>query len=366
MDFFHTTVSNSALAKVTEVLKSGFLNEGSVVKNFETDLGAYLKAPHVVTTNSATAALFLCLRHLGVGPGDEVILPAQTFIATGLVILHAGATPVFADIDAETGNISAASIRAKITERTKAIMPVHWGGEPCDMDAIGAVANEHGLPVIEDAAHAFGAEYRGRMVGSISRFTCFSFQAIKAMTTGDGGAISLTSDEDIDGLLRLRWFGMKKGEAPVTEIGERSIDVHVAGYKYHMNNVAAALGVGNLEGYPERLARRRAIAERYNTALDQIPGLRLRRMDPESRSACWLYTLLVDERVNFCRAMKARDVPVTIVDRRIDKHPVFGGGPRAGLTGTEIFDRDQIHIPIHEALSDADVEQVITAIKAGW
>jgi len=363
MDFFHTTVSDSALAKVTEVLKSGFLNEGAVVKTFETNLGAFVNAPHVLTTNSATAALFLCLKHLGIGPGDEVILPPQTFIATGLVILHVGATPVFADIDPETGNISAEAIRARITERTKAIMPVHWGGEPCDMRAIAAVAGD--IPVIEDAAHAFGAEYKGAMLGSISRFTCFSFQAIKGLTTGDGGAIALTSEADVDGLLRLRWFGMRKGEAPVSEIGERSIDVHVPGYKFHMNNIAAALGVGNLEGYSERLERRRAIAARYSAAFAQVPGLRLRRMDPESRSASWLYTLLVDERVNFCRAMKARDIPATIVDRRIDKHPVFGG-LTPGLHGAEIFDRDQIHIPIHEGLSDGDVEQVIAAVKAGW
>jgi perosamine synthetase len=233
------------------------------------------------------------------------------------------------------------------------------------MRAISAVADAHDIPVIEDAAHAFGAEYKGRMVGSVSRFTCFSFQAIKGMTTGDGGAIALTSDDDVDGLLRLRWFGMKKGEAPATEIGERSIDVHMPGYKFHMNNVAAALGIGNLEGYADRLRRRRAIANRYTEAFAQVPGLRLRRTDPESRSACWLYTLLVDERVNFCRAMKARGVPVTIVDRRIDKHPVFGG-LTPGLTGAEIFDRDQIHIPIHEGLSDADVEQVVAAVKAGW
>lgn len=365
MDFFHTTVSDAALSKVNEVLKSGFLNEGAVVKEFEAGLGAYVGTPHILTTNSATAALFICLKHLGIGPGDEVILPPQTFIATGLIILHAGATPVFADIDPQTGNISATGIRAKITERTRAIIPVHWGGEPCDMNPINALAAEHGIAVIEDAAHAFGAEYKGAMIGAVSRYTCFSFQAIKGMTTGDGGAIALTSPDDVDGLLRLRWFGMKKGEAPVTEIGERSVDVFVPGYKFHMNNIAAALGVGNLQGYAPRLERRRAISARYDAAFAQVPGLRLRQMDKDSRSACWLHTVFVDERVNFCRAMKARDVPVTVVDRRIDKHPVFGG-ITPGLTGAEAFDRDQIHIPIHEGLSDADVEQVIAAVKAGW
>lgn len=365
MEFFHTTVSDAALSKVTEVLRSGFLNEGDVVKEFETNLADYIGCSRIITTNSATAALFLCLKRLGIGPGDEVIIPPQTFIATGLVVLHSGAKPVFADIDAETGNISPEAIRAKITPRTKAVMPVHWGGEPCEMSAINAIADEHGLAVIEDAAHAFGAEYYGKRIGTVSRFTCFSFQAIKGMTTGDGGAIALTSDEDIDALLRLRWFGMKKGEAPVSEIGERSIDVSVPGYKYHMNNIAAAIGVGNLEGYPDRLTRRRAIADQYMQSLAQISGLRLRRSNTATPSACWLFPVLVDDRLNFCRALKSRQVPVTVVDRRIDKHSVFGG-LTPDLPGAEKFDREQIHIPIHEGLTDADVDQVIGAIKAGW
>ena len=231
MNMFHTTVSEAAIANVVEVLRSGFLNEGQVVKDFEGALSKFIGAPHVVTTNSATAALHLCLVHLGIGPGDEVIVPPQTFIATGLVVLHTGATPVFADVHPDNGNIDPESIRRKITKRTKALMPVHWGGEPCDMDAINAIAAEHGLAVIEDAAHAFGAEYKGRMIGTISRLTCFSFQAIKGMTTGDGGAITALSDEDARGVLRRRWFGMIKGEAPVSDIGERSIAINTLGYK---------------------------------------------------------------------------------------------------------------------------------------
>ncbi|KRA57524.1 hypothetical protein ASD89_07645 [Caulobacter sp. Root656] len=365
MNFFTTKVSEAAIDRVVEVLRSGFLNEGAVVKEFEAGLVDYVGAPHVVTTNSATAALHLCLVHLGVGPGDEVIIPPQTFIATGLIVLHAGATPVFADIDPETGNIDPESVRRKITARTKAVIPVHWGGEPCDMDAINAIAAEAGVAVIEDAAHAFGAVYKGRMVGTLSRLTCFSFQAIKGMTTGDGGAIAAPSEEDAIMLTRRRWFGIDKARTPVTDIGERSVAIDVLGYKYHMNNIAAALGVGNLPTHPARLARRREIGAIYRRELAQAPGVRHIRRRDDSEGSFWLFPLLVEEREAFGRAMKSRNVPITVVDRRIDKHPILGG-LREDLVGAAEFDAAQIHIPIHEDLTDDDVLQVVDAVKAGW
>jgi len=365
MNFFTTEVSEDAITKVVEVLRSGFLNEGAVVKEFEAGLVNYVGAPHVVTTNSATAALHLCLVHLGIGPGDEVIIPPQTFVATGLIVLHAGATPVFADIDPETGNIDPQSVRDKITSRTKAVIPVHWGGEPCDMDALNAIAAEAGIAVIEDAAHAFGATYKGKMIGQISRLTCFSFQAIKGMTTGDGGAIAVQTEDDAIMLTRRRWFGIDKARTPVTDIGERSVAIDVLGYKYHMNNIAAALGVGNLPTHPRRMARRREIGATYLRELQNVPGLRHIRRREDSEGSFWLFPLLVEEREAFGRAMKSRDVPITVVDRRIDKHPVLGG-LREDLSGAAAFDAVQIHIPIHEGLSDEDVGKVVEAVRLGW
>ena len=365
MNFFTTKVSDEAIERVVQVLRSGFLNEGAVVKEFEADLVDYLGAPHVVTTNSATSALHLALIHLGIGPGDEVIIPPQTFVATGLVVLHAGATPVFADIDPETGNIDPASVRRKITARTKAVIPVHWGGEPCDMDTLNAIATEAGIAVIEDAAHAFGAVYKGRMVGTLSRLTCFSFQAIKGMTTGDGGAIAVQSEEDAILLTRRRWFGIDKTRTPVTDIGERSVAIDILGYKYHMNNIAAALGVGNLPDHPARLSRRRAIGATYLHELAQVAGLRHIRRRADSEGGFWLFPILVERREDFGRAMKSRDVPITVVDRRIDKHPILGG-LREDLEGAARFDAEQIHIPIHEDLSDEDVAKVVESVKSGW
>lgn len=365
MQFFHTTVSEEAIARVSEVLRSGFLNEGQSVREFEAALREWTGAPEVLAVNSCTSALTLCLLHLGVGRGDEVIVPPQTFIASGLVVLHAGATPVFADIDPETANISPASVRAKITPRTKAIIAVHWGGAPCDMDALNAISDETGVPLIEDAAHAFGARYKGKPIGAVSRFTCFSFQAIKGLTTGDGGAIACRDGADVKSLQKLRWFGIDKTVTNVSAIGERITNVDVAGFKNNMNNISAAIGLGNLPSYRARLARRAEIAARYREAFRGINGVRLLRLEEGAESSWWLFTLRVDRREDFARAITSRDVPVTVVDRRIDRHSVFGG-ERADLTGAALLDAEQIAVPLHEGLSEEDVAHVIAAVKAGW
>ncbi|MFM7853179.1 MAG: DegT/DnrJ/EryC1/StrS family aminotransferase, partial [Flammeovirgaceae bacterium] len=186
---FNTYVHPHASIEIQKVLSSTFLSEGETAAQFEQKLTTDLYLHNCAALNSGTSALHLALVLAKVGKGDEVILPAQTFIATGLVILQQGATPVFADIEYTTGNISVESIKQKITAKTKAIIPVHWGGYPCDMDEIGLLAQKSQIAVIEDAAHALGATYKKRSIGTISDFTCFSFQAIKHLTTGDGGAL---------------------------------------------------------------------------------------------------------------------------------------------------------------------------------
>ncbi len=213
MDFFHTTITPGAIERATQVLQSGWLSEGRLVKEFEAALSSRLGIQNPVAVNSGTSALHLALALCGVGPGDEVILPAQTFVATGLVILMQGATPVFADIDPQTGNLSPAAIREKITPRTRAVMPVHWGGYPCDMDEINTLAAENGLAVIEDAAHALGARYKDCLAGALSRFTAFSFQAIKHLTTGDGGALCCLVEADAKAAFVRRWFGIDRANS---------------------------------------------------------------------------------------------------------------------------------------------------------
>jgi dTDP-4-amino-4,6-dideoxygalactose transaminase len=365
MDFFNVHVSPRSRELVDEVLASGWLSEGKMTRRFEQELSERLGILHPVALNSGTAALHLGLALAGVRPGDEVILPPQTFVATGLAILMHGATPVFADVDALSGNITSAAIERAITPRTRVVLPVHWGGYPCDLDEINTLAKRHGLTVIEDAAHALGATYRGRPIGAVSRFTAFSFQAIKHVTTGDGGALSCSSPADARAAVTRRWFGIDRDGNRPSILGERVFDIETVGYKSHMNDLAAALGLGNLEDFPARLARRQLIARRYREALAGVAGLRLPPLATDRTHACWLFTILVERREDFIRKLLSRDIPASVVHLRIDRYTVFGGIHR-GLEGQTAFDERQVSIPVHDGLTDDDVQSVIAAIRSGW
>lgn len=365
MNFFHTHVSESAVNLASEALRTTFISEGKLVREFETRLAQDHGLSRPVALNSGTTALHLGLILAGVGPGDEVILPAQTFIATGMVVLAERAKPVFCDIDPETGNMCPKSLAAKMTIRTKAAMPVHWAGYPCDLDEINAVCRDAGLAVIEDAAHALGAEYRGKPIGSISRFTAFSFQAIKHITTGDGGAICCLEESDEANARIRRWFAIDRANAQPSILGERLYDADRVGYKYHMNDLAAAVGLGNLPDLPKIKARLAEIAARYRRELAGVDGLKFLRSDADRVSGNWLFTIRVQRREDFIRALADRGVPTSVVHLRIDKNSVFGG-PCSDLVGQAIFNEEQVSLPIHFGLSDADIEQVIAAVKAGW
>jgi len=365
ISFFHVHISPLAIELATKALHSGWVSEGEVVKEFETRLAATLGVKNPVAVNSGTSALHLALVLCGVGRADEVILPAQTFVATGMVILMQGATPVFADIDPMTGNISPQSIAERITPRSRAIMPVHWGGYPCDLDEINSLARRHNLAVIEDAAHALGAAYKGRPIGSISRFTAFSFQAIKHLTTGDGGLLCCPGESDADAAFVGRWFGIDRADSKPGLLGARGYNIETVGYKYHMGNIAAAIGLGNLDGFPARLARRRQIATFYRSQLRGVSGLQLLRAEADREHAYWLFTILVDGREDFVRKLDGEGIPTSVVDLRIDQNAVFGG-IRDDLPGQAEFNNRQIAIPLHDNLTDADVERIVGTIRSGW
>ncbi len=365
MDFFVTHVSSRSIELTTQTLLSTYLSEGKRVKEFEEQLSAQLGLYNPVALNSGTSALHLALVLAGVGAGDEVILPAQTFVATGLVILMQEAIPVFADIDPTTGNISPHSILTKLTSRTKAIIPVHWGGYPCDMDEINAIGDQHGLAVVEDAAHALGATYKGKPIGAVSRFTAFSFQAIKHLTTGDGGALCCTDISDAHNALVRRWFGIDRANSQPSVLGERVYDIDGVGFKYHMNDLAASLGLGNLETFSLRLARRQQIGLLYREQLACVPGLQLLRSDPDRTHAYWLFTILVERREDFIRKLASYGIPASVVHLRIDHNTVFGG-LREDLYGQAEFNERQVSIPVHEALSEEDVDKIIDTIRSGW
>lgn len=366
INFFNTYIAPAALENVQQVLHTGYLSEGKIVAEFEAGLATKAGIKNPVALNSGTAALHLALVVAGIGAGDEVIIPAQTFIATGLAVLMVGATPVFADIQYETGNIDPADVTKKITSDTKAIIPVHWGGYPCDMDELLAIATANKLFLIDDAAHAIGATYKNNMIGALADMSCFSFQAIKHLTTGDGGALGCKSLLHYKKAMSLRWFGIDRQNSPVGPLGEREYNLDTVGYKYHLNNFAAALGLANLEVLIANLERRREIAERYDNALKNIPGINLFEYDPNKISSYWLYGFHVENRNKFIKKMATADVPTSVVHLGIQKNDIFNHASTNTLTQQTRFDETQIHIPVHNELKDDDVEYILKTIKSGW
>ena len=363
--FFNTHIAASAFEKVKGVLASTFLSEGKIVGDFERALTKQCGIINPVALNSGTAALHLALVTAGIGNGDEVILPAQTFIASGLAILMAGATPVFADIQYETGNIDPEDVLKKITAKTKAIMPVHWGGYPCDMDELQTIATNHNLLIIEDAAHAIGATYKEKFIGAISDMTCFSFQAIKHLTTGDGGALACKDAAHFEKAMSLRWFGIDRKKSSVGLLGERDYNVTGVGYKYHLNDYAAALGQANLETLTANLTRRRALAAYYNAELKDVAGINLFEYKNDRESAYWLYGFHVENREAFILKLKEKDIPASIVHAGIDRNDVFKNA-ESELPVQRHFDETQIHIPVHNDISDEQAEHIVHTIKTGW
>lgn len=365
MEFFHTYVSEKSRELVKRVLEEEWLSEGKRVKQFESELTKKLGLINPIAVNSGTSALHLALSLAEIKKEDEVILPPQTFISTGLAIKMQGAIPVFADINPNTGNISPRSIEEKITEKTKAIMPVDWSGYPCDLNEINSIANKYNLSVIEDAAHALGATYKGKPLGSISRFTIFSFQAVKQLTTGDGGALCCINEEDAKKGFIKRWFGIDREKSKPSLLGEREYDVTEIGYKYHMNDVAAAIGLGNLEEYTSRLKKRQEIAGYYRDELKDLSGIKLLELKKDRTHAYYLFTMLVDERENFIRKLKEKGVPSSVVHLRIDKNSLFGGITK-NLMGQEYFNEKQVAIPVHDGLNQEQIEYIVKTIKSGW
>ena len=362
---FTTFIHPSAQQRVGAVLASTFLSEGKLVKEFETCLRDDLGMVHPAALNSGTSALHLALEVAGVGVGDEVILAPQTFIASALTVVQVGAKPIFADIQYSTGNIDPTDIEHRITPRTKAIMAVHWGGYPCDMVEIQVIADRHNLIVIEDAAHSPGATYQGRAIGSISDYTCFSFQAIKHLTTGDGGALCAREPDKAREVFRRRWFGIDRANSPMNEVGEREYDLTDVGYKYHLSDYAAALGLANLQGFTERMTQRRTLVQHYQTGLQNVVGITHFERKSDRESANWLYGFHVENRLEFIRAMRAKGISASVVHDGIDNNTLFGG-KRLELNNQRWFDETQVHIPMHDDLTIEQVVYIVDAIKQGW
>ena len=361
INFFSTNISPNVFDELNTILKSGFISAGKQSEIFESKLSD-LGLINPITVNSGTVTMFLALLSHNIGPGDEVIIPAQTFVATGLVVKQVGAKVIFADINSETGNIDVKSIKEKITKKTKAIIPVHWGGYPCDMDEINELAKKHNLIVIEDAAHALGSTYKNKSIGSISDFTSFSFQAIKQLTTGDGGALCCLNDEKYHTIKNLRWFGIDRENSIPTILGEREYDLTLVGYKAHMNDISATIGIGNLSDFNNNLERNQYIAKRYNEELYDVKGIKILNYKNDRQSSYWLYPLIVDDRIEFINKLKSKNIPTSVVHLGIDKNTIFGGKD-SSLKNQRFFDEHQIHLPINPSITEEQLNYIIKTIK---
>ncbi|MFN0057475.1 MAG: aminotransferase class I/II-fold pyridoxal phosphate-dependent enzyme [Planctomycetota bacterium] len=359
--------------EVIEVLRSGWITTGPRTQKFERMLAEYSGAKEVVAVNSCTAALHVALLTLDLKPGDEVITSPVTWPSTANMIIHAGGTPVFADIERDTFNIDVARIEEKITNRTRALLPVHLAGQPVDMDGINALKEKHGLEVIEDAAHAIGAEYRGRRIGSLSRYTCFSFYPIKNITTGEGGALALNDTADADRVRTLVLHGITRDAwKRYTQSGSIHWECVTPGWKYNMPDLAAALGIHQLKKLDNFIEIRRRYARLYQRAFIDTPEIMLPSTMDGCRHAHHLFIIMLRTemlkitRDQFVQSLKQENIGTGIHFRALHLQPYFRERynlhtedlPNATFTSERI-----ISLPLYPAMAEKDVLVVANTVK---
>lgn len=369
-------IGDEEVDEIKDCLRSGWLGTGPKVARFEKDFAAYkgVTESHVAAVNSCTAALHVSLIAAGIGPGDEVITTPITFCATVNAIIHSGATPVLADIDPVTMNIDPAQIETRITSKTKAILPVHMTGRPCDMTAIMLLARKYKLIVIEDCAHAIEAEYRGQRAGTIGDFGCFSFYVTKNVITGEGGMIVAKREANIEHAKILALHGMSKDAwKRYSDDGYKHYYAVECGFKYNMMDLQAALGIHQLARVEKNWKRREQIWRIYQEAFADLPITRPAEPESNTRHAYHLYTLLIDDKIcgisrdQFLQAMTAHKVGVGVHYLSIPEHPYyherFGWHPR-DFPEALIVGRRTVSLPLSPYLSNRDVEDVILATRS--
>lgn len=367
-------IGDAEIAAVSEALRSGWVTTGPLAKEFERAFTSYLGGDlHSVAVNSATAGLHLALEALGIGQGDEVIAPTLTFTATVEVARYLGADAVLVDVDPVTLNMDPAQVRAAITPRTKAIIPVHYGGLACDMDAILAIAHEHGLKVIEDAAHALPTTWRGTLVGQLqSDVTVFSFYANKTITTGEGGMATTRHSALADRMRIMRLHGMNRDafDRFTSKTPAWYYEVIAPGFKYNMTDIAAAMGAVQLTRLPQFVERRQYLAARYNAQLAALP-LTLPAPAPPGDAHAWhLYVIRLREEAALTRdeliqALSDRGIGTSVHYVPLHRHPYWRD--RYQLTPAMFPHADaayhaMVSIPLFTAMSDADQDRVIDAL----
>lgn len=364
ISLFHPHVPSKAIEYVSQVLSTKWIGQGPKVDEFEERFGAFIGGDRsCIAVGAGTDALHLAYLLADVKNGDEVICPLFTCTATNIPLLYLDAKVVFADVDPDSLNIDTTDVRKRITERTKAIVCVHNAGLPCDMDELRDLAKDHNLALIEDAAHALGASYKGIPVGQISDFTMFSFQAIKHLTTGDGGMLVLKDHELANKARRLRWFGIDRKSK---QSGNWENDITEIGYKYQLTDIGAALGLAGLEEIDQIIPYRQSLLNLYSHSLQGIPGISLVGANHTDRThAAWMCTVLVDDRDGLQKKLKDHGIESALVHYRNDHYSVFGGR-RTDYPNMDAVEGRYLNIPLHTRMSADDVYRVCSVIRSGW
>lgn len=364
---FRPSITQEEIEAVVDVMKSGWIGLGPVTQQFEEALARHFGVEHAIALNSGTAALHLAVHLLHLKPGDEVIVPTVTFVSTAHVVQYCGARVVFADVDEETLCINIDDVRRKITADTRAIIPVHYGGHPCDMDALADLAQGRNIAMIEDAAHACGAKYKGKPIGTISPLTCFSFHAVKNLTCGEGGAIFTNSENWARQLRQLRWMGISKdtyvrsGQATRDKVYAWQYWVNDLGFKYHMHDLSAAIGLVQLRRLEENNNKRRKIVERYNQAFAGHHWIDTPVERADVQSSWHIYPIKVLARDRLINHLKKRGIAPGVHYYPIHLHPYYKSLNADCPIAEDIWKRI-LSLPMYPDMTERDIDRVIEAV----
>lgn len=366
-------IGKQEIDEVVASLKTGWLSTGPKVTRFEEEIKKYLGCPSAKAVNSCTAGMHLALIAAGIGQGDEVITTPMTFAATANVILHVGATPIFVDVERQTGNIDVDQVEAKINRKTKAIFPVHLYGRPCRMDKIMKLAQKHKLIVIEDAAHAFGAEYHGQKIGTIGDFTCFSFYVTKNLITGEGGMVTTSKKKWADLIEMYALHGMSRGAwKRYSDAGYSHYLIEVPGYKYNMMDLQAAIGIHQLKKFKKMQSRRKVIWQKFNQGLAGLPLELPAPFEKNSVHGLHLYTILIDlkklkvNRDFVLQALHKENIGAGVHFISLHLHPFYQkrfSFRKNDFPEANFISQRTISLPFSAKLTNKDVNDVISAVQ---
>lgn len=369
MAFSQPLIGQEEINEVVDTLKSGWITTGPKTKKFESQFSDFIGTKNAIAVSSCTAALHLALVCNDIKDGDEVITTPLTFASTANVVVHQNAKPVFVDIQKDTYNIDPDKIEEKITDKTKAIIPVHYAGHPCDMDQINKIAKKHKIMVIEDAAHSLSAEYKGQKIGTLGNIGCFSFYPTKNMTTAEGGMMTTNNDKLADKIRMLSLHGINKDAwKRYSSEGSWYYEIFYPGYKYNMTDIQASMGIHQLKNLKNMQKIRENIAKRYNEAFQDLPNIILPTVRNYIKHSWHLYAIQVlgIKRNKFIEELKSNQVGFSIHFIPLHYHPYYKerfGFKKGDFPVTEKVYERIVSIPLYPKMSDKDIEHVISVIK---